>query len=196
MAKGGERFASICSVSNCAEYQMEKLNGRKGGCDYDNIDKNGRMAKGGPGHSPEECDKWCESKPECVFNSRTSNGYCHGFKTCNYQPKGTGIVTNKRFAKARWSTTTMTIAKSFWMRSIALSLQNLQCMVGGMRAATLICCSKIGIGHIKLSGKQFWSPREACLRMASRTHKLFQTFTSHFGDDEPSILEMDAYLFY
>jgi len=94
-----ERFASICSVSNCAEYQMEKLNGRTGGCDYDNVDSKGRMAKGGPGHSPEECDKWCESKPECVFNSRTSNGYCHGFKTCNYEPKGTGIVTKQKVCK-------------------------------------------------------------------------------------------------
>eukprot|EP00493_Phyllostaurus_siculus_P025909 UN26254 len=94
-----EGFASICSVSNCAEYQMETLGGRKGGCDYDNIDKNGRMAKGGPGHSPEECDAWCVSKPECVFNSRTSNGYCHGFKTCNYEPKGKGIVTKQKVCK-------------------------------------------------------------------------------------------------
>merc|ERR1711951_52933 len=83
------------------EYQMEEMHGRNG-CDYDNIDSEGRMGKGGPNHTPEECDKWCLSKPGCVFNARTSNGYCHGFKTCSYDPMGNGIVAKQKVCKGAY----------------------------------------------------------------------------------------------
>jgi len=96
------RYASICSVSNCAEYQMEKLQHRYGGCDYDNIDSEGRMGKGGPRHSPEDCDKWCLSKPECVFAARTSSGYCHGFKTCSHETMSQDIVAKQKVCKGAY----------------------------------------------------------------------------------------------
>jgi len=96
------RSASICSVSNCAEYQMETLQGRIGGCDYDNIDSEGRMAKGGGGHSIDSCMDWCLNNPACVFASRSSSGYCHGFKTCSHQPMGTGATTKQKVCKGAY----------------------------------------------------------------------------------------------
>jgi len=92
------RYASVCSVSNCV-YQMETVHDYFGSCDYDNLDSEGRMAKGGGGWTVDECMDWCLSESGCVFAARSPSGYCHGFKTCNHRPAGRGFDIKQKVCK-------------------------------------------------------------------------------------------------
>jgi len=75
------RYGATCNWSG--SLKMVDYN-RKTGCDWDGVDSEGGLSLGGGGHTEDECKKFCMDNPDCIVAARSSSGYCHTYKTCNW----------------------------------------------------------------------------------------------------------------